>query len=139
MSYATQNDLERVYGESMVMRLADHDNSGTLDEQDQAAINDALTSASSTVDGYLATRYPVPLANPPLVIKNLTIDIAWYRLAYSRLKQTTEMRQRYEDAIDFLKDVSRGKASIGLDTNEDGVSDDQSGSVTSSTSFLDRA
>ena len=136
MSYASQFDLENVYGVEQVKRLSDHDNDGVADNN---AIEDALTGASAIIDGYLAVKYQVPLATPTPIVRNLCLDIAWYRLGYARQKWTIEMRQRYEDAIDFLKMVAAGKAAIGLDTDADGLSDDQSSTLVSSTGFLTRA
>ena len=136
MSYATQMDLENVYGQDLIRRLSDHDNDGVADQE---AIDDALRSASSIIDGYLSVRYPVPLQKVPPVVRDYTVDIGLYRLAYSRLKQTTEMRLRFEDAIKFFTLVASGKASIGLDTDDDDQSDDQSGSIYGRTKFLLRA
>ena len=136
MAYAAQIDLENQYGVDLVTRLADYDGDGVAD---QSAIDDALTSAQSIVDAYLAARYPVPLANPPPVVRDLTVDIAWYRLAHNRLKQTAEMRLRYEDAIKLLTAVAGGKASIGLDSTGEGVSDDQTGKFRAKTEWLQRA
>jgi phage gp36-like protein len=136
VAYAAQIDLENQYGTDLVTRLADHDGDGVAD---QAAIDDALASATSIIDAYLAARYTVPLENPPPIVRDLTVDIAWYRLAYSRLKQTAEMRLRYEDAIKFLTRVADGKASIGLDTTGEGASDDTLAKWEARTSFLNRA
>jgi phage gp36-like protein len=136
MAYASQLDLENVYGTQLVTRLSDHDNDGVADPP---PINDALRAASSIIDGYLSVRYQTPLDNPPALIRDLAVDIALYRLAYSRLKQTDEMRKRYEDAIAFLRQVAKGEASIGLDTDEDTYSDDQSATLVGKTRFLNRA
>ena len=136
MAYASQVDLENAYGTDLVTRLSDHDQDGVAD---QAPIDDALVAASSIIDAYLAARYSVPLERPTPIVRDLCVDIAWYRLAYSRLKQTTEMRLRYEDAIKLLTRVSEGKASIGLDTTGDAGSDDQSGRMVTRTRFLNRS
>lgn len=139
MAYAAQVDLENQYSVDVVKRLADQDNDGTIGPDDQAAMDDALSSASSIIDAYLGTRYSVPISNPPTVLRDLCVDIAWYRLAHSRLKQTQEMRLRYEDAINLLKLIAAGKAAIGLDTDDDGVSDDQSAAMVARSAYLLRA
>lgn len=136
MAYAEQADLEKMYGADAVASLADHDGD---DAADTGVIDEALDGATAIIDGYLAVRYPVPLANPPKVVKDLCVDIAWYRLASNSLKRTTEMRQRYEDAIDYLKSVSKGVASIGLDTDDDDESDDVSTAFAAKTEWLGRA
>jgi phage gp36-like protein len=140
MPYASKQDLEDVYGVDLVTRLSDHNNDGVADEE---PIEKALVSASSIIDSHLAARYSVPLDVPTPVIRDLAIDIAWYRLAYSRLKQTDEMRLRYEDAIKLLQRIAEGKASVGLDTGDgtggDGSSDDQSGAYVGRTQYINRA
>jgi len=143
--YATKMDLESTYGEDLVASLADTDGNGVPNEE---TIEQALYTASSIIDAHLAARYSVPVFATP-VVRDLAVDIALYRLAYSRLKQTQEMRLRYEDAIGLLKRIAEGKASIGLDLDGDGSgdgdgegdggSDDQSGSIVGRTGFLERA
>lgn len=120
--YATQLDLETAYGAGLIARLADNDGDGAAD---QAAIESALEVASAIIDGYLAVRYAVPLEQAPVTVRELCIDLALYRLAHNSLKQTAEMRLRYEDAIKFLERVADGKASIGIDVDGDGASEDQ--------------
>jgi phage gp36-like protein len=136
MAYATQRDLFNLYGEQLLLRLADLDNDGVPDPE---PIGDALDSAASIIDAYLSARYQTPIDNPPPVVRDLNVDIGLYRLALSRLKQTEEMRLRYEDAIKLLQAIAAGKASIGLDTDDDGLSDDQPGSISGSVNFLNRA
>lgn len=135
MVYATQLDLENVYGAALVAKLADHDGDGVAD---QPAIDDALTSASSIIDAYIGRRYVVPISPPTPVVRDLAVDIAWYRLAYSRLKQTAEMRLRYEDAIKLLESIAAGTAGIAL-PGEGGGSTDQSPQFVARTEWLQRA
>ena len=137
--YVTKADLETTYGVDLVKRLADHDGDGVADKN---VIDKACTDAQAIIDTYLAVRYELPLldtlAEIPITVKNLAVDIAWYRLAYNRAKQTAEMRQRYEDAIKLLERIADGKASLGIDTDEDEGSDDQ-GSRTTRITFHKRA
>jgi phage gp36-like protein len=98
-----------------------------------------MHSASSIIDGYLSVRYAVPINPTTQLLRDLCVDIALYRMALSRLKQTAEMRLRYEDAIKLLTRISDGKASIGQDTDDDGLSDDQSGSAVAKYTFVQRA
>jgi phage gp36-like protein len=82
----------------------------------------------------------VPLIEDvPITVRELCVDIALYRLAHNPLKQTDEMRRRYEDAIKFLERVADGKASIGLDTSGRGESVDQVADPMERTELLLRA
>lgn len=134
MAYATQIDLEQNYGADKVARLADYDRDGSPDPD---AIEEALASASSIIDAYISVRYSVPLSIVTVVVRDLCVDIALYRLAHDDLKRTLEMRQRYDDAIALLIRIADGKASIGLDTDGDGESE-VGGAFAATTRFLGR-
>ena len=89
-------------------QLTDDENSGAVDTDVVAAV---LSEASGAVDSYCRQRYAVPLQSSEQV-KGLTLDIAVY-LLYSRRDRVRDVvRQRYQDAVQFLKDVGAGKASL---------------------------
>jgi len=108
MAYAVLQDLIDRYGQTEILELTDRDQSGQVDE---AVAQKALDDAAAEVDGYLGGRYELPLDSPPPVLSRLTSDIARYRL-YDNLAPD-EVRNRYEDAVKFLRAVSEGKISLG--------------------------
>jgi phage gp36-like protein len=55
----------------------------------------------------------------PALLKKIAIDMAVYFLESRRRAPTEERRQNYEDAIAFLKDISKGTASLGLPEEPD--------------------
>lgn len=125
IAYATQEDIVSRHGDDMLLRIADRDDDDTVDED---AVNLALESASSEIDSYVATRYPVPLASPSAMVKQVCVDIAVYRLASSESALTDEMRKRYEDAIKWLQAVAKGDAAIVTpSTGEDDEDPDEDG------------
>lgn len=136
MAYASRLDLENTFGEDEIQTLADNNNDMN---EDSDVVSDALNFASEVINAHLARRYTVPLDPTPNIVRKLCIDITWYRLAHDPLKQTVEHRQRYEDAIDLLKRIADGKASLGQDTDGDGVSDDQSIRSVAKVQFMTRA
>jgi phage gp36-like protein len=73
----------------------------------------ALEEASGRVESYCRARYVTPLQQSDDV-KSLTLDIAQY-LLFSR-RRTTKMsetvQQRFDQAIAFLKDISKAVASL---------------------------
>lgn len=97
MIYATHADIIAAYGEDALW-VADRDDDALVDEGVTAA---ALEGASAEIDAYLAARYPLPLAEAPLVLRRPCVDIAVYRLSGDGGALTDEKRRRYEDAIDF--------------------------------------
>lgn len=112
MSYATQADLEARYGAEEVLQLADRNGDGLADT---GVIEQALADAGAEIDGYLGSRYQLPLANAPQVINVYACDIARYRLYASAA--TEEVRNRYQDALKFLKLAAEGKVMIGPAAN----------------------
>jgi phage gp36-like protein len=111
MSYAQVTDVQNRYPAQDLIDLTDPNGqamNGTLVQQ-------ALNDASAEIDGYIATRYQLPIGDAPQRLVALCCDIAVYRLQTLRpLRDLEDCRKLYEDAVAFLKRVSDGKASIGI-------------------------
>jgi phage gp36-like protein len=123
MPYATKEDIDNLYGEDLLVRLADNDRDGT---PDPAIVDRGLASADEICDAYLSAQYSLPLPAVPGVVRNCAIDIAVYKIALQRGGRTDEMRVRYEDALALLDKISQGKVGLGLppqDTDGDGTGD----------------
>lgn len=112
MAYATLADLIARFGEEEITQRTDRVNAGT---PDAAIAARALDDASAEIDGYLATRYQLPLPTVPAMLARIACDIARYRL-WEDLA-SPEVRQRYEDARRLLESISRGVVSLGLPAN----------------------
>ena len=112
MAYATQSDLVPLrLTQKELLQLTCDDDSATVNA---AVVSAALEEASGTVDSYCRSRYITPLQSCDMVTAR-TVDIACYLLFSRRrggLQPTELVRQRYEDAIQFLKDVAAAKASL---------------------------
>src|SRR4051812_35388029 len=100
MPYATQANLTARFGTAEVQQLSDVNNTGAIDA---ARVTQALADASNTIDGYLSSRYSLPLASPPAMLELLCCDLARYKLA---TRPTEEMRKRAEDALAWLTKVA---------------------------------
>lgn len=109
MSYAAIDDLVSRFGESEIIQLTDREVSGALDD---AVAQQALDDASAEIDGYLQSRYTLPLATVPAALARVCADIARYRLYDDHASE--QIRDRYRDAIRWLEGVSRGNVSLGL-------------------------
>lgn len=112
MGYATKQNLIDRFGAEELIQLTDRATppAGVIND---TVLNQALADADAEADGYLGARYTLPLASVPLALKRIAADIARYRLYDNRA--TDEVRQRYEDAVKFLRDVSRKEATLGID------------------------
>jgi len=114
--YATKTTLDQQYGADEVLRSGDRDGDDAIDVVDGVSVVDrACVLAQGVVDSYLGAKYAVPLNPPPPAVVDATGAIAMYKLSEGADTLTEEKRRRYEDAIAWLKDVSSGKASLGID------------------------
>jgi phage gp36-like protein len=115
--YATAADFRDRYPERDLQHLTDPDG---LTVQD-AVLERAAAQASSIIDGYIGARYPLPLAVVPPILAEYTVDIGIYRLQVLRPQNDVEdARKRYEDAITYLKLVTKGDADLPGQTSAGG-------------------
>ncbi len=127
MAYATQADIvpDRLT-EVQLVELTNDDSDG--ETVVDSVVDNALTEASGIIDSYCRMRYKTPLPTPTgQLVRSLTLDIAIYNLFSRRreTKLTDTIATRYNAAIAFLKDVSKGNAS--LDVPENGMQPQASG------------
>ncbi len=106
--YATLQDMQSRFGIDL-LRVAAVPGTDTLDE---AVITQALADASSLIDGYLAGRYPLPLAHVPTALVPICCDIARHRLYGEQSPE--QIGKRYDAALSFLKSVGKGELALGL-------------------------
>ncbi len=112
MAYATMDDIVELYGPDALF-AADRDGDG---EADAAAVARAIEDAGEEVDSYLGVRYPVPLSDPvPGLVRKFAVDLALYRLAMTADVISDAVRARRDDAVDHLKLIAAGKASLPID------------------------
>lgn len=111
MPYADQQALIERFGESELIRLSDHNNTGVIDA---GVVAGKLADADAEIDGYLAGRYTLPLTTVPEALRRIACDIARYHLYDDRV--TEAVQKRYDDAVKFLVMVSKGQVQLGVDT-----------------------
>ena len=95
--YATRANFESAFGAAETADL----------DVPAGRVLAAIDQAGAEADGYLATRYTVPVASVGANLTRITLDIARFRLWDNRSPE--EVRTRYEDAVKWLRDVSAGK------------------------------
>lgn len=109
MGYATPTDLIARFGADEIEQLSDFAAVGVAD---YAVIDSALADASDEIDGYLATRYQLPLDSTPALLVRIACDIARYRLWKDRASE--QVRKGYDDALLVLKRLSAGTMQLTL-------------------------
>lgn len=103
MTYASADDLVERAGEVELVQVADRDDDGTPDPEVIAA---ALVHADNIANGYIATRYALPLAGTYDLLRTWAVSIARYFL--HRDGAPDHVRDDYKDAIAGLKDIAKG-------------------------------
>lgn len=101
MPYCTTTQFSEAFGAS---ELAD------LTGEDSHTFERSEADAAGMIDGYLASRYALPLASVPAIVTGWALDITRYRLWDERAPD--EVRRRYDDAIGQLRDLARGLMSL---------------------------
>lgn len=112
MTYASQQNLTDRFGEDELIQLSDRANTGLINS---TVVARALADADAEINGYLSTRYTLPLSSVPEVLVVIACNIARYRLDNRDPRE--DIVTRYKDAIKYLKDVVSGEGSLGVDSS----------------------
>ncbi len=105
MPYTSQDKLIDRFGERMLTDLTDRASPPT-GAMDADVIAQAMADADAIIDGYLASKYRLPLAEVPQQIADLATTIAIYKLhTYEPDKKIT---RDFDDAMRILRDIAAG-------------------------------
>jgi len=109
MAYCTTADLIAEFGELALLQLTDIDEPAA-GEVVAARADAAIARASDEADGYLGTRYAVPLAAAPLQLQGAVRDLAYFYL--HRLGAPEQVEAAADRARAWLRDVAAGRVSL---------------------------
>jgi len=112
MSYILQADLLAQLSEPQLVQLTDDEQIGIVNT---TRVGQGIADADAEIDGYVATRYAVPVSPVPALIKKLSIDITLYNLWRRRQKVPDLVRTAYEDAVKKLEQIAKGTITLGVD------------------------
>jgi phage gp36-like protein len=111
VSYATLPQLIDRYGEPMLIELTDREDPPT--EAIVAAVVDrALADTDAMIDGYLAGRYALPLAETPTLLTDLALQIALYKL--HRNVASEKVQRDHDAAVRTLRDIASGAVRLSV-------------------------
>lgn len=105
--FATADDMRARFGEAELVQLTDQ---AEWSAQVIAAVNVAIATATSIVEGYVAKYHGAApgRAVPPLLVE-LTCDLAYVRLHRA---MTDDLKDRRDQAMRQLRDISNGLLKI---------------------------
>ena len=106
MSYCVQTDIAKLLTPAQLVQLTDDDANGVADA---APITEAIAEADAEIDGYLGSRYTVPVSPVPALLRTFSVAISLWKLYGRRSISNERRRQEYEDAIAKLKDLAAGR------------------------------
>lgn len=113
MAYCTQSDLLEQISSDELIQLTDDADAGAIDTD---VIDRAIADADAEINSYCGTKYDVPFTTVPVMVRKLSVDITVYNLYARRRGAPEDRKDRYDDAIRFLKDIARGIGTLGVDT-----------------------
>ncbi len=112
MPYINRAYYEARFGERELIELTDRADEA-LGVVDDGVFTAAEADASSLIDGYLRSRYTVPMVSPTGDVKFHAGSIVRYVL--HRDGKPQEVESAYERAIAWLKDVAAGRVTLPAD------------------------
>ncbi|HIF5574520.1 gp436 family protein [Pasteurella multocida] len=121
--YIAAKDLTEVLSERSLIELSNDHSRAT--EYNPLVLDKACQYATETVDGYLRSRYLLPLKTVPTIVRNICLQLARFWL-YSRRPEgkgfPENVKETYAQALKDLERIQNGKLHIGLaELNENGT------------------
>ena len=112
--YCTIEDLKKIVPEQDLIELTD--DMIPAESVITANVDKAIADAGEMIDGYLRSRYALPLAPLPGLIATLACDITVYRLYARRVKLTPPegVSERYKNALKLLGQIQQGGITLGV-------------------------
>lgn len=112
--YITAQDLTEVLSERSLIELSnDHSRAS---EVNSVVLDKACQYATETVDGYLRSRYLLPLNTVPSIVRNICLQLARFWL-YSRRPEgkgfPENVKDTYTQALKDLERIQNGKLHLG--------------------------
>ncbi len=134
MPYCSKQDLIDRFGEEELISLTDRDGMSMIDDQ---VLNQAIADADALMDGYLGSRYQLPLANVPQSLKPLACNMTRYQLHDDQSSE--QVTERNKAAHAFLKSVSKGEISLGISEGGESAQSTDFAEIQSSGSVFSRS
>lgn len=111
MPYVTLAQMIARFGEQEMIELTN------LHSPDETTINAAAFAAAAAdaeaeINSYVGVVAELPLTSVPFILGGKAADVTRYYL--DTLDPREDVRQRYEDAVEWLKLLAAGKVNLGL-------------------------
>ncbi|MFW2163054.1 gp436 family protein [Acinetobacter beijerinckii] len=112
MSYVTATAMIQKFGEREIVQLTDNE-APYQDVINYDKLNAAIEEANSEIDGWLQSRYSLPLQVIPPFLVNIACHLARYHACTQVITDNDPIKARYDDACKKLKSISKGEMGLG--------------------------
>lgn len=113
--YLTVDELETALSKQTLIELTNDDYQAT--EINHGVVRVAIDYAQQLIDGYLRSRYRLPLTSPHTLLRQLSIDVARHWL-YQRRPEGRELPEAvtnaYKNAVKNLEAIQSGRLHLGV-------------------------
>jgi len=109
MPYCDLNDLLNASSERDLIQLTDDDRSGAIDE---TVISEMIEKADALIDGYVGSRYSLPLDPAPELINSISVDITIFNLYKRRSRLNKEIIESFKIAERQLERIQAGRITL---------------------------
>jgi phage gp36-like protein len=120
MRYCTLDDLTLAIPVRTLTQLSNDTSPAT--EPNQEVVERAVAHAEEVIDGYLRSRYVLPLKEVPTVVRELTVNIARHCLYARRPEGKDDLPpavvRSYKAAMDMLAAIQKGTLTIGVEATQ---------------------
>ncbi|OGG99640.1 MAG: hypothetical protein A2600_07540 [Candidatus Lambdaproteobacteria bacterium RIFOXYD1_FULL_56_27] len=107
MAYCGLPDLERRISLAELVALTDDLGLGQVD---QGLVTQVIAEVDGLIDSYLVAQMEVPLANPPVLVRSLSADLALFRLCLRRGGAIAlEVKEQNRSALESLALIAQGQ------------------------------
>ncbi|RSO80422.1 DUF1320 domain-containing protein [Acinetobacter ursingii] len=110
--YATVDAMFKKFGERELIQLTDTE-APYQDVINYDKLNAALAEANSEIDGYLASRYKLPLPTVPPFLESIGCNMARYHACTGAIAENDPIKTRYDNAVKSLKEIAKGTIAVG--------------------------
>lgn len=131
--YCSKQNLIDSFGKEELVLLTDRSGMGLINDD---VVNQAIKDASSLMDGYLGSRYDLPLAHVPQSLIPLACNMTRYQL-YDK-SASEQVTERNKAALKFLESVAKGDLSLGVSLEGEVATSNDFAEMQSSSSVFNR-
>lgn len=113
--YCDVQDIKDDLTDKVVAQLSNDENPNVVNEE---IVSKYISESTQLIDGFLRSRYGLPLENEHSIIKKVCIDIVKYELYKRRGKVFDNIQNLYKDGISTLEKIQKGMIILDEGTAE---------------------